>query len=74
MCPPPKLCNFHSYSKMTPHTRFGGKTLLVMFFVVSGEHQPSMSNDSDTSLIMPVELVLSDVELQSDPEQDDVKS
>lgn len=47
---------------------------MVMFFVVSGEHQPSMSNDSDTSLIMPVELVLSDVELQSDPEQDDVKS
>lgn len=45
-----------------------------MFFVVSGEHQPSMSTDSDTSLIMPVELVLSDVELQSDPEQDDAKS
>lgn len=45
-----------------------------MFFVVSGEHQPSMSTDSDTSLIMPVELVLSGVELQSDPEQDNVKS
>ncbi len=45
-----------------------------MFFDVSGEHQPSMSTDSDTSLIMPVELVLSDVELQSDQEQDDAKS
>ncbi|ROL46581.1 RING finger protein 150 [Anabarilius grahami] len=42
--------------------------------IASSEHQPSISNDSDTSLIMPVELVLSDVELQSDPGQDDVKS
>ncbi|XP_056103195.1 RING finger protein 150a [Rhinichthys klamathensis goyatoka] len=42
--------------------------------IASSEHQPSMSNDSDTSLIMPVELVPSEVELQSDPEQDDVKS
>ncbi len=33
-----------------------------------------MSTDSDTSLIMPVELVLSDVELPSDPEQHDAKS
>ncbi|XP_016415650.1 RING finger protein 150-like [Sinocyclocheilus rhinocerous] len=42
--------------------------------IASSEHQPSMSADSDTSLIMPVELVLSDVELQSNPEQDEVKS
>ncbi|XP_052402242.1 RING finger protein 150 [Carassius gibelio] len=36
--------------------------------IASSEHQSSMSTDSDTSLIRPVELV------QSDPEQDDVKS
>ncbi|XP_026105196.1 RING finger protein 150-like [Carassius auratus] len=36
--------------------------------IASSEHQSSMSTDSDTSLIRPVELVL------SDPEQDDVKS
>ncbi|XP_016145405.1 RING finger protein 150-like [Sinocyclocheilus grahami] len=42
--------------------------------ITSHQHQPSMSADSDASLIMPVELVLSNVELQSDPEQDDVKS
>ncbi|XP_077102038.1 RING finger protein 150a [Siphateles boraxobius] len=42
--------------------------------IASSEHQPPMSNDSDTSLITPVELVPSEVELQSDPEQDDVKS
>ncbi|KAF4118322.1 RING finger protein 150a isoform X2 [Onychostoma macrolepis] len=42
--------------------------------IASSEHQPSMSTDSDTSLIMPVELALSDIDLQSDPEQDDAKS
>ncbi|XP_051982889.1 RING finger protein 150a [Xyrauchen texanus] len=41
--------------------------------IASSEHQPSLSIDSDTSLIMPVELVLSDVELQSEPEHEDVK-
>lgn len=44
--------------------------------VFSGEQQPSVSHDSDTSLIMPVELVLSDMDLQSEPEpeHEDVKS
>ncbi|XP_043091369.1 RING finger protein 150a isoform X1 [Puntigrus tetrazona] len=42
--------------------------------IASSEHQPSMSTDSDTSLIMPVELVLSGADPQSDPEQDDAKS
>ncbi|KAA0722066.1 RING finger protein 150 [Triplophysa tibetana] len=40
----------------------------------SSEQQPSGCHDSDTSLIMPVELVLSDMDLQSEPEHEDVKS
>ncbi|XP_056589803.1 RING finger protein 150a isoform X2 [Triplophysa dalaica] len=42
----------------------------------SSEQQPSVSHDLDTSLIMPVELVLSDTDLQSEPEpeHEDVKS
>ncbi|TRY54076.1 hypothetical protein DNTS_034499 [Danionella cerebrum] len=40
-----------------------------------GEHrQSSPSNESNPSLIFPAELVLSDIELQSEPEQDDEKS
>ncbi|XP_055060344.1 RING finger protein 150a isoform X3 [Misgurnus anguillicaudatus] len=42
--------------------------------VTVGEQQPSVSHHSDTSLIMPVEMILSDVDLQSEPELEDVKS
>ncbi|XP_073690579.1 RING finger protein 150-like [Garra rufa] len=59
----------HIYHEMDTFPQVGESN-----HIASSEHQPSMSTDSDTSLIMPVELVLSDVELQSDPEQDDIKS
>lgn len=39
-----------------------------------GEHQPPLSSDSDTSLILPVEVSLSDVELSAEAEQEEAKS
>ncbi|XP_035387539.1 RING finger protein 150a [Electrophorus electricus] len=42
--------------------------------IASSEHQPPLSSDSDTSFFLPVEVVLSDVELSADIEQDEVKS
>ncbi|XP_018591521.2 RING finger protein 150a isoform X1 [Scleropages formosus] len=42
--------------------------------IASSEHQPPMSSDSDTSLIMAVEVGLSDVELSSEQEREEVKS
>ncbi|XP_065151308.2 RING finger protein 150a [Paramisgurnus dabryanus] len=40
----------------------------------SSEQQPSVSHQSDTSLIMPVEMIRSDVDLQPETELEDVKS
>ncbi|XP_023655198.1 RING finger protein 150-like [Paramormyrops kingsleyae] len=42
--------------------------------IASSEHQPPMSSDSDTSLIMAVEAGLSDMELSSEQEREEVKS
>lgn len=39
-----------------------------------GEHQPPLSSDSDTSLILPLEVSLSDVELSAEAEQEEAKS
>ncbi|KAL4640436.1 RING finger protein 150-like [Arapaima gigas] len=42
--------------------------------IASSEHQPPMSSDSDTSLIMAMEVGLSDMELSSEQEREEVKS
>ncbi|XP_017573133.1 RING finger protein 150a [Pygocentrus nattereri] len=42
--------------------------------IASSEHQPPLSSDSDTSLILPVEVGLSDVELSAGAEQEETKS
>ncbi|XP_027001748.1 RING finger protein 150a isoform X2 [Tachysurus fulvidraco] len=42
--------------------------------IASSEHQPPLSSDSDTSLILPVEVSLSDVELSAEAEQEESKS
>ncbi|KAK3573265.1 hypothetical protein QTP86_019235 [Hemibagrus guttatus] len=42
--------------------------------IASSEHQPPLSSDSDTSLILPVEVSLSDVELSAEAEQEEAKS
>ncbi|KAM6972381.1 RING finger protein 150a [Aplochiton taeniatus] len=43
-------------------------------YVASGEHYPPLSSDSDTSLILAVEVGLSDLELSTEQESNDVKS
>ncbi|KAF4090776.1 hypothetical protein AMELA_G00054990 [Ameiurus melas] len=42
--------------------------------IASSEHQPPLSSDSDTSLILPLEVSLSDVELSAEAEQEEAKS
>ncbi|XP_066534455.1 RING finger protein 150a [Hoplias malabaricus] len=42
--------------------------------IASSEHQPPLSSDSDTSLILPVDVGLSDVELSAGAEQEEAKS
>ncbi|KAM9476595.1 RING finger protein 150a [Clarias gariepinus] len=42
--------------------------------IASSEHQPPLSSDSDTSLILPVEVSLSDIELSAEADQDEAKS
>ncbi|KAG8453930.1 hypothetical protein GDO86_000526 [Hymenochirus boettgeri] len=43
-------------------------------FTASGEHEPAISSDSDISLIMAVDVGLSDVDLSTDQDCDEVKS
>ncbi|XP_076830086.1 RING finger protein 150a [Brachyhypopomus gauderio] len=42
--------------------------------IASSEHQPPLSSDSDTSLILPAEVVFSDIELSAEAEQEEAKS
>lgn len=43
-------------------------------FLLSGEQEPVISSDSDISLIMAVEVGLSDVDLSTDQDCEEVKS
>uniref|UniRef100_A0A8C0NEN5 RING finger protein 150 n=1 Tax=Canis lupus familiaris TaxID=9615 RepID=A0A8C0NEN5_CANLF len=43
-------------------------------FTANGEPEPAVSSDSDISLIMAMEVGLSDVELSTDPDCDEAKS
>uniref|UniRef100_A0A8C0QKU3 RING finger protein 150 n=1 Tax=Canis lupus familiaris TaxID=9615 RepID=A0A8C0QKU3_CANLF len=43
-------------------------------FTTNGEPEPAVSSDSDISLIMAMEVGLSDVELSTDPDCDEAKS
>lgn len=45
-----------------------------LFFLLSDEQEPAVSSDSDISLIMAMEVGLSDVELSTDPDCEEVKS
>ncbi|KAF7653945.1 hypothetical protein LDENG_00076770 [Lucifuga dentata] len=42
--------------------------------ITSSEHQPPLSSDSDTSLIMGMEVCMSEVDLSTEPECDEAKS
>ena len=44
------------------------------FVSPSGEQEPAISSDSDISLIMAMEVGLSDVELSTDQDCEEVKS
>ncbi|XP_061574126.1 RING finger protein 150a [Cololabis saira] len=42
--------------------------------IASSEHQPPLSSDSDTSVIMSVDVCMSEVNLSVEPERDEAKS
>lgn len=47
---------------------------MMNFVLPLGEQEPAVSSDSDISLIMAMEVGLSDVELSTDQDCEEVKS